>query len=61
MSKEGSKYMSFKITLPKTFLNDVLKKSFWPMGIGFKIWKDFNHRTQSRSRSFVGRKFQMFK
>ena len=56
ISKEGSKYRSFKISLPKFYVRDVLSREFWPVGIGCRIWRDYKKDT--RSRSFVSSKFQ---
>ena len=37
ISNSEAKYMSYKITIPKNFIKDVLNKSFWPPGIGCRI------------------------
>ena len=58
ISNSEAKYMSYKITIPKNFIKDVLNKSFWPPGIGCRIWKDLKKETKSRTLSFVGRNYR---
>ena len=58
-SHNQAKYLSFKITLPKQHLNDVLSHSFWPLGIHCKVWKECDRI--AKTVSFTGKRYRDIK
>ena len=40
MSHENSKYKSFKVTVPVSRLNDLLKEEVWPAGVGVRRFRN---------------------
>ena len=50
--------MSYKITMPKIFIKDVLNKSFWPFGIGCKIWKELKREGKPKTLSFFSKNYR---
>ena len=58
-SHNQAKYLSFKITLPKQHLNEVLSHSFWHLGIHCKVWKECDRI--AKTVSFTGKRYRDIK
>ena len=59
MSKDGSKFISFKILIPKKDVDKVLNTDFWPEGVYSRIWKEYNSRRKN-TLSYIGKKYRDF-
>ena len=57
ISHKNSRYRSFKVSLYKNQLDDILNEKNWPQGILVKPWKDLRrHHNMSRQTTFFNTK-----
>ena len=56
-SNRDARFKSFRVTINRTDLKIVLNKSFWPFGVGCKIWKDFDRKT-FKTINFIGSRYK---
>ena len=50
-------FKSFKVTLYKDDLSELLNDSFWPVGVSCRIWKDRKNINYSSKNKIEGKHF----